>query len=277
MDSFTKKLTNFDNHLLSGNYTIPDSNLSIPRALMPQINYKDYDEFKEYLKWEDYKVKEVSIKANKLKVTQKDILIKKVDKNLKKIKGESDVNRVLWISKDNYILDGQHWFIAVLTKYPNNKIKCLKVNCNIFELLELARRFPKTVFKHLYENKNIMVRLNDFISEDYQGSFSGSSGVNFERLSQFSTILQSNNEYSLVRFAYDDDGNNMYAIINYKRKKVELYGFTLRHIQKYGFKHPSLMRQHDIVDTYGDKEFRIINKKDGHSIYRQSDYLRSLR
>lgn len=161
-----KKLTNFDIFVNSTKYNIPDTNLGIPRAVMPQISHLDYDEFEEYLKWEGYRVTNKSYTSNSLKVTQKDILLKKVDKNMKRLKNVDDVDRVLWISKDKYILDGQHWFIAVNTLYPSTKIQCKVVNCGIFQLLELARRFPKTTFKPLYENKKgQMKRLNQYITE----------------------------------------------------------------------------------------------------------------
>ena len=126
-------------------------NLDIPRRNMPQIKRKHMDKFKDWLEDQKIKVKETSIPAKDLKPTQKDFNIKKV-KELLDTNSEK-LNKMLLVSKDNYILDGHHKWLAHINMDEHKKIKVMQVDLSAQDFLKKTKEFPKVRYKDLQDNE----------------------------------------------------------------------------------------------------------------------------
>ena len=126
--------------------------LGIPRNKMPQIKSDDVLEFLEWLSDFDIDYNKTKISVNKLKPIQKDF-------NAEKILSMSNKNitfdKPVLISRDNYVLDGNHRFLSIYYKNSNNTITVFLINKDMSDILKLANKFPKTTYKNINEeNKN---------------------------------------------------------------------------------------------------------------------------
>lgn len=127
---------------------IPDKeNLDIPRRNMPQIKTKHLDKFKDWVKDQGFNTKKDSIPAKDLKPTQKDFNTKKVFEILNN--DSQKLKKTILVSKDNYIIDGHHKWLAHYNIGENKKIDVLKVDLNVEDLLEKAKEFPKVRYKDI--------------------------------------------------------------------------------------------------------------------------------
>jgi hypothetical protein len=126
---------------------IPKGSLGISRKDMPQIKSTDVPEFIKYLATKDIKTDSTTVKAASLKPTQKEIQKERVA-DLATI-AKDNLSKPLIISKDGYVLDGHHRWLALINKDKAAKIKVVKVNVTMKELLELAKKFPKVSYKQI--------------------------------------------------------------------------------------------------------------------------------
>lgn len=123
--------------------------LGVPRSKMPQIASKDIGDFVKYIKDKGISVSPSVINVSKVGMTQKDI-------NVDKVKGllgadKSHLAKPVIISKDNYILDGHHRIAALYNVDNNFKLKTIKVDLGIKDLLKLANQYPKVSYKSITE------------------------------------------------------------------------------------------------------------------------------
>ena len=123
--------------------------LGVSRDKMPQINSKDVGEFVKYLKDKGIEASSSLIDVSKIGMTQKDINVNKV-KDLLGVE-KSNLAKPVIISKDNYILDGHHRVVALYNVDKNFKLKTIKIDLGIKDLLNVAREFPKASFKGITE------------------------------------------------------------------------------------------------------------------------------
>ena len=123
--------------------------LGVSRDSMPQINSKDVGEFVKYLKDKGIEASSSLIDVSKIGMTQKDINVNKV-KDLLGVE-KSNLAKPVIISKDNYILDGHHRVVALYNVDKNFKLKTIKIDLGIKDLLNVAREFPKASFKGITE------------------------------------------------------------------------------------------------------------------------------
>ena len=123
--------------------------LGVSRDKMPQINSKDVGEFVKYLKDKGIEASSSLIDVSKIGMTQKDINVDKV-KDLLGVE-KSNLAKPVIISKDNYILDGHHRVVALYNVDKNFKLKTIKIDLGINDLLNVAREFPKASFKGITE------------------------------------------------------------------------------------------------------------------------------
>ena len=123
--------------------------LGVPRDKMPQINSKDVGEFVKYLKDKGVETSPSIIDVSKIGMTQKDINVDKV-KDLLGVE-KSNLAKPVIISNDNYILDGHHRVVALYNVDKNFKLKTIKVDLGIKDLLNVAKDFPKASYKGITE------------------------------------------------------------------------------------------------------------------------------
>ena len=128
----------------------PGETLGIPRGKMPQIKGVDYPAFLEYLGDHGVSVRKISVPAKNLKAIQKEFSDAGVIKSIKKFLKKGD-RKALIASKDMFIIDGHHRWLAALNTDGEVKIPIMQANVGIKKLFQLTLDFPKTKFKDIYE------------------------------------------------------------------------------------------------------------------------------
>jgi mannose-6-phosphate isomerase-like protein (cupin superfamily) len=127
--------------------------LGVSRKDMPQINSKDVGEFVTYLKDKGVSVSSSVINVSKVGMTQKDINVDKV-RDLLGVE-KANLAKPVIISKDNYILDGHHRVAALYNIDKDFRLKTIKVDLGIGDLLKTAKGFPKVSYKNINESSDI--------------------------------------------------------------------------------------------------------------------------
>lgn len=130
---------------------IPKGDLGILRKDMPQIISKDVPAFVKWLKGKGINTTVKLEPIASLKMTQKQINKDKVAGMINDASEEA-LSKPIIISKDNFILDGHHRFVALFNKNNALKLKTYRVDVNMKDLLDLAHNFPKVITKGINEN-----------------------------------------------------------------------------------------------------------------------------
>jgi hypothetical protein len=123
--------------------------LGMSRKDMPQISSKHIGDFVKYLNDKGVSVSPSVIDVSKIGMTQKDINVDKV-KDLLGVE-KSNLAKPVIISNDGYILDGHHRVAALYNVDKNFKLKTIKVDLGIKDLLKTAGEFPKVSYKGITE------------------------------------------------------------------------------------------------------------------------------
>jgi hypothetical protein len=123
--------------------------LGMSRKDMPQISSKHIGDFVKYLNNKGVSVSPSVIDVSKIGMTQKDINVDKV-KDLLGVE-KSNLAKPVIISNDGYILDGHHRVAALYNVDKNFKLKTIKVDLGIKDLLKAAGEFPKVSYKGIEE------------------------------------------------------------------------------------------------------------------------------
>lgn len=124
---------------------IPSGNMGIPRRNMPQIEDADQEDFIDFLADNGVRVSKIKIQAKKIKPIQKEIRADVVQKLLKD--NSPKLIKPVIISKDHYLLDGHHRWLAVLQDDKDVEVQALQANLNMRQLLELSQKFSKVIYK----------------------------------------------------------------------------------------------------------------------------------
>ena len=135
----------------SNQIKIPKGSLGIARDQMPQIESKSVPAFIKFLKSQGVNTNKMPMSISTLKLTQSEINKDKVRKMIDSAP-EDALSKPIIISKDNFILDGHHRFVALLNINPNKKLMSYHVDVNMDILLGLAKNFPKSFTKGINEN-----------------------------------------------------------------------------------------------------------------------------
>lgn len=136
--------------------------LGIDRKEMPQIDSKYRLDFIKYLKDKKIKTADVKLTPGTLKATQHQFHTAKIQSLIDKIEDGSYDKKPILVSKDNYVMDGHHRWLA----YRNlgMQIPITRVDVTAKELIDLMHDYPKSYKKKLYEESN--EEADYFISED---------------------------------------------------------------------------------------------------------------
>jgi hypothetical protein len=117
----------------------PDTGtLGIPRAEMPQIKQEDRGAFVNFAEARGITHEEDTVPADSLKPSQIEFAPTKVDKFLD---NDAGVRSVL-VSKDGYVLDGHHQWVAALDK--GTDVRVIRLNAPIRDLIRVAHDFPSS-------------------------------------------------------------------------------------------------------------------------------------
>ncbi len=119
-----------------------EKSLGVPRDEMPQIETKHIAGFLKFLKSKGVELEAKPVDVSDLKLTQGEINVEKV---LNLMKNDTDsLDDYIVVSNDGYILDGHHRVVALYNLDNEADIRCIIVDVDIYELLELAFDYPKT-------------------------------------------------------------------------------------------------------------------------------------
>jgi hypothetical protein len=128
----------------------PFGNLGIRRDDMPQIDSKYRDQFVEFMKSNKVKVRTIRVPVKSLKMAQGEYNRDKVGEIMSK--GLSPDAPPIFISKDGYVIDGNHRLIAHLNlPEAGAYIKVCELGLPAKELLELIHQFPKVRYRSLHQ------------------------------------------------------------------------------------------------------------------------------
>jgi hypothetical protein len=122
---------------------VPQTSLEMPRESMPQITQANTMEFIDWLENQGIVVQFLSIPVALLKGAQGNVDPEKVAA----LQNSPSLNtKPFIVSKDNYVFDGHHRWLALLNRDPHFSVDTYRVNLPLKDLLEKARNFSKTLY-----------------------------------------------------------------------------------------------------------------------------------
>lgn len=112
--------------------------LGVPRAEMPQVKAEHRGALTNFLKGRGITSEEAEVLPGELKPTQAEYSQAKVDKARKFEGGD----RAILVSSDGHVLDGHHQWMAKLTDSPKDKMRVIRLNAPIKDLIAQVKEFP---------------------------------------------------------------------------------------------------------------------------------------
>lgn len=134
----------------------PDRHLGYPRENMPQIEDDQQINFFKYLDDLGIKHKKTSIKIKDIIPAQKEMRLDVAQQLLQK--NSPKLKKPLIVSKDKYLMDGHHRWLALWLDNKNQSIDVILVDEKGVELLEIMKNFGEVKFKTMEANK---IQLNE--------------------------------------------------------------------------------------------------------------------
>ena len=136
----------------------------IQRHKMPQIEFKDVLAFVKWIGKEGVESEELSLPVGELKPTQDKYNFQKVNKMADEMTLNKLTKRIL-VSKDGYIIDGHHRYMAVRNKYPSAEMNVIKFDTDVDNLLKLANEYPKSFTKGINESGRFVYLMSEQLNE----------------------------------------------------------------------------------------------------------------
>lgn len=125
----------------------PTGNLGISRNQMPQIDGRHRDDFINWLRSQGIVVRDIRVPAKSLKLAQGEYNRDKVGEI---VASGSAGDNPIFISKDGYVVDGNHRLIAHLNiPGSGNYITATEIGEEIKPLLELISEYPNVRYRNL--------------------------------------------------------------------------------------------------------------------------------
>ncbi|MCK5019979.1 MAG: ParB N-terminal domain-containing protein [Candidatus Peribacteraceae bacterium] len=121
--------------------TLPVGNLGVSRNQMPQIDTDKRENFIQYISNQGITIETDTVPVMNLSLTQAEINKLKIMKLMRSIR-QKKIQTPVFISNDNYILDGSHRMVALLNINKRAKIPVIRIDMKMLDLLPLAKRFP---------------------------------------------------------------------------------------------------------------------------------------
>jgi len=127
---------------------LPPLGLNVSRSNMPQLGHQG--ELKNTLKKHNIRFNEFHVNPKKLKAVQgefdADVVHKVIDDLINNTKTKKPKSAIV-ISKDNYVIDGNHRWLAHYN--TDTLVKVLRVDLPVLELMNLAKTFKNTTYKDI--------------------------------------------------------------------------------------------------------------------------------
>lgn len=131
---------------------IPVGNLGLSRSSMPQIDDDKQQDFHDYLEANGVSIEAGQVPIGSLRLTQNEVNKMKVWKLMKAIRNKKPIGRV-WVSSDNYVVDGSHRYVAALNIDGKQRMKVYKVDMPALEFVKLAKKFKGVKFRTVSDNR----------------------------------------------------------------------------------------------------------------------------
>ncbi|AYJ73626.1 hypothetical protein PS5_71 [Salmonella phage PS5] len=131
---------------------IPVGNLGLSRSSMPQIDTDKQEDFHKYLEDNGVSIDAAQVPIKMLRLTQNEINKMKVWKIMKQIRNKKPMGRV-WVSSDNYVVDGSHRFVAALNMDGKQRMKVYKVDLPAMEFVKLAKQFQGVRYRTVSDSR----------------------------------------------------------------------------------------------------------------------------
>lgn len=131
---------------------IPVGNLGLSRSSMPQIDDDKQQDFHDYLEANGVSIEAGQVPIGTLRLTQNEINKMKVWKLMKAIRNKKPIGRV-WVSSDNYVVDGSHRYVAALNIDGKQRMKVYKVNMPALEFVKLAKKFHGVKYRTVSDSR----------------------------------------------------------------------------------------------------------------------------
>jgi len=158
----------------------PKHTLGIKRKDMPQVHKDHYPELIKYLEGHGGKFRHYRVPATSLRPVQSEFSDEGVEKMIKKKSGDSGTTRdkPLIVSKDNYIIDGHHRWLAAYNL--DETIPIMQISIPVKKLFKLVKDFKHTTYKDIYESQ-----LNELFNEKYNWQWT--QGSTRTKMAEFQT------------------------------------------------------------------------------------------
>lgn len=136
-----------------------DETMGIPRREMPQIDSKNHAHFFNHLKKSNVAAVKKTVDPSKLKATQGHFNKEKIRSMMDGIQAGKIDSKPIIISKDNYVMDGHHRWLA--HSNLNKDIDVHQVNVKAKKLLDMMHDYPKSYTEKLYESIEYFVEADE--------------------------------------------------------------------------------------------------------------------
>lgn len=134
-------------HVKNNFILAPTGNLGISRNEMPQIDGRYGEDFINWIKSQGVEVRNIRVPAKALRMAQGEYNRDKVGAM---IDAHETIGNPIFISKDAYVVDGNHRLIALLN-LPNasSYIDVTELGVDIKPLLEIISKYPRVRYRNL--------------------------------------------------------------------------------------------------------------------------------
>jgi hypothetical protein len=124
---------------------VPQTSLNMTREQMPQITAANTMEFIDWLEGQGITVQFLSMPVALLRCAQGN---DQVDpKKVSALQNSQTIStKPFIVSKDNYVFDGHHRWLALLNRDPHYSVDTYRVNLPIKDLLAMAGKFGKAMY-----------------------------------------------------------------------------------------------------------------------------------
>lgn len=129
----------------------PKDTLGISRNKMPQVKEKNYPEYLKYLQDNKISMRKKVVDPTKYKAIQKEFSDDGIQIAVERLMA-GKIKPCL-VSVDGYVIDGHHRWLAAI--HLKRKLNVIKINAPVKKVLDITRKFPKTIYKQIGSNKVI--------------------------------------------------------------------------------------------------------------------------
>jgi hypothetical protein len=124
----------------------PSNPKGIERIKMPQIAEKDYPEYFKYMEGKGFTRKTAKVSVKALKPIQSEFGDMGILRSIEKLQKLKDLNKPIIVSRDMYVIDGNHrWLAALNTR--RKEMPAIIFDGDHNAVMKATLAFPKVTFK----------------------------------------------------------------------------------------------------------------------------------